>query len=170
MAEHRYHVDALSAAPPEVVFDVVADGPGWAGWAPGVSCASYEREGDPPPHGVGAIRRFGGARGPVSREEVVIYERPTHLAYRALSGPLPWTGYRADVHLTPGPGGKGTTIVWTGSFRSRVPGLRALIRRMVAGFARGLVAESERRHRAATEAGPDPDPPASGTTPEGAAA
>ena len=30
VSEHRYHVDGYSAAPPEVVFDVLVDGPGWA--------------------------------------------------------------------------------------------------------------------------------------------
>ena len=145
MAEHRYHVDGHSSAPPEVVFAVLADGPGWASWAPGVGRATYEVEGDPPPHGVGAIRRFGPRRGPVSREQVVAYEPPSLFAYRALSGPLPWKGYLSEVRLSPGPSGVGTTIEWTGSFRSRVPGLGAFIHRMVSGFARGLVAESERR-------------------------
>lgn len=150
MPEHRYHVDAHAAAPPAVVFDVLVDGPGWARWAPGVGRASYECEGDPAPHGVGAIRRFGPRRGPVSREEVVAFERPSFFSYRALSGPLPWSGYVSEVRLTPGPDGTATTIEWTGSFRSRVPGLGPFIHRMVTGFARGLVAESER------QASPDP--------------
>ena len=92
------------------------------------------------------IRRFGARRGPVSREEVVAHDRPTFFSYRALSGPLPWSGYVSEVRLSPGPGGRGTAIAWTGSFRSRVPGLGTVIHRMVAGFARGLVAESERVH------------------------
>ena len=145
MTEHRYHVDGYSEAPPEVVFEVLVDGPGWARWAPGVTSASYECEGDPAPHGVGAIRRFGPRRGPVSREQVVAYEPPTFFSYRALSGPLPWKGYLAEVRLSPGPAGVGTTIDWSGSFQSRMPGLGTLIHHMVAGFARGLVAESERR-------------------------
>jgi hypothetical protein len=94
---------------------------------------------------VGAIRRFGAGVGPVSREQVVAYERPGYFSYVSLSGPLPWHGYRAEVHLTPGPAGVGTTIDWTGSFQSRVPGLGTFIHRMVAGFATGLVSESERR-------------------------
>jgi hypothetical protein len=145
VSEHRYHVDGYSAAPPEVVFAVLVDGPGWAEWAPGVKAASYEREGDPAPHGVGAIRRFGAGRGPVSREQVVAFEPPRHFAYVALSGPLPWHDYRSEVRLAPGPAGVGTAVDWSGSFRSRVPGLGTFIHRMVAGFARGLVAGSERR-------------------------
>ena len=153
MTEHRYHVDGVSAAPPEVVFGVLADGPGWAGWAPGVSRAEYEQEGDPPPHGVGAIRRFGPSRGPVSREQVVVYEPPGLFVYVALSGPVPWRGYRSEVRLSPGPGGSGTAIDWSGSFESRVPGLGAFIHRMVAGFTRGLITESERQATAASSSG-----------------
>ena len=148
MSEHRYHVDGYSEAPPEVVFDVLVDGPGWAGWAPGLKAASYECEGEPAPHGAGAIRRFGAGKGPVSREQVVAYDRPGYFSYVSLSGPLPWHDYRSEVRLTPGPAGVGTRIDWTGSFRSRMPGLGTFIHRMVAGFARGLVSESE--HRAAT--------------------
>ena len=145
MSEHRYHVDGYSSAPSEVVFAVLVDGPGWADWAPGVKVATYECEGEPAPHGVGAIRRLGAGRGPVSREQVVAYEPSTFFAYAALSGPLPWKGYRAEVRLSPGPAGVGTRIDWTGSFESRVPGLGGFIHRMVAGFATGLVTESERR-------------------------
>ena len=124
---------------------MLVDGPGWARWAPGVSRASYECEGDPAPHGVGAIRRFGAARGPVSREQVVAYEPPSFFAYVSLSGPLPWRDYRSEVRLTAGPGGVGTAIDWGGSFRSRMPGLGTFIHHTVAGFVRGLVAESSRR-------------------------
>ena len=87
VSEHRYHVDGYSAAPPEVVFDVLVDGPGWADWAPGLKAASYECEGEPAPHGVGAIRRFGAGVGPVSREQVVAYERPDVLLLRVALGP-----------------------------------------------------------------------------------
>jgi hypothetical protein len=150
VTEHRYHVDGHSTAPLEVVFEVLVDGPGWARWAPGVRHATYECEGLPAPHGVGAIRRFGAGVGPVSREQVVAYEPPTFFAYRSLSGPLPWKGYLAEVRLSPDTEGTGTAIEWSGSFRSRVPGLGTFIHRMVAGFAEGLVVESERR------AGPPP--------------
>jgi hypothetical protein len=145
VSEHRYHVDGYSEAPPEVVFAVLVDGPGWARWAPGVKVATYECEGEPPPHGVGAIRRFGAGKGPVSREQVVAYEAPGYFSYVSLSGPLPWSDYRSEVRLRPGPAGAGTSIDWSGSFRSRVPGLRTFIHRTVAGFARGLAADSERQ-------------------------
>ncbi len=144
MAHHTYRIEATSAAPLEVVFAVLADGPGWASWAPSVGHASYEREGDPPPHGVGAIRRFGARVGPKSREEVVGYVEPSFFAYVALSGPIPLHGYRSEVRLAPTAAG-GTSIEWTGAFDSWAPGMGAFIRRLVGGFARGLVQESERQ-------------------------
>ena len=137
-----YDITVRSAAPPAVVFATVVDGPGWVRWAPGLGHASYEVEGSPAPHGLGAIRRFGAAKGPRSRERVVAYETDTHFAYEAISGPLPMKDYRADVRLTPD--GSGTRISWIGSFRSNMPGMGWFITRMVNGFAQGLVAESER--------------------------
>ena len=74
----------------------------WKTWTAFPS-TGLEREGDPAPDGVGAIRRFGfGSMG--SREEVVVFEPPTHLGYVLHSG-LPISGYRSDVTLTPTDGG-----------------------------------------------------------------
>ncbi|MBU6329968.1 MAG: SRPBCC family protein [Acidobacteria bacterium] len=142
MGERGYEIAVHSAAPPAVVFAVVADGPGWVRWT-ALGHASYEVEGTPAPHGVGAIRRLGAAFGPRSREQVVVYDPDHHFAYEALSGPLPMKDYRAEVRLTPAADG-GTDISWIGSFRSGVPGMGWFIARMVRGFAEGLVAESER--------------------------
>lgn len=141
MGEKGYDVTVRAAAPPAVVFAVLADGPGWTRWT-ALRHASYECEGDPAPHGVGAVRIFGAGFGPTSREQVVVFEPDTHFAYRALSGPLPMRDYRADVHLSSD--GDGTAIHWVGSFRSSMPGMGWFIARMVRGFAAGLVRESER--------------------------
>ncbi len=144
MGEKSYDIIVRSAAPPAVVFAVLVDGPGWVRWT-SLGHASYEVEGEPAPHGVGAIRLFGAGFGPRSREQVVAYEPDSAFSYIALSGPLPMKGYRADVRLTPDADG-GTSISWKGSFRSPLPGMGLFITRMVAGFAKGLVRESERRH------------------------
>jgi uncharacterized protein YndB with AHSA1/START domain len=140
-----YEVSAVSAAPPETVFDVLADGAGWSTWAGAMVVRSWwEREGDPPPGGVGAIRALG-LRRLGSREEIVAYERPTHLAYVILSG-LPVKRYRADVRLTPQAGG--TRITWHGVFVPKIPGtgplLRAFLVLAVGGFARRLAKHAER--------------------------
>ena len=55
-----YELTVASVAPPEAVFAVLADATRWHEWA-GVSVGTsvWEREGDPAPGGVGAIRRLG---------------------------------------------------------------------------------------------------------------
>jgi uncharacterized protein YndB with AHSA1/START domain len=126
-----------SEAPPARVFEVLADAPRWKDWAR-FSRSEYEREGDPPPHGVGAVRRFG-SRVAASREEVVAYEPPHHFAYVLLSG-LPVRNYRADVNLTPD--GAGTRITWTSTFEPKIPGtgriMSAFLGSVVRDFARRL--------------------------------
>jgi len=142
MGEKSYEITVRSSASPAVVFAIVADGPGWARWT-SLGHATYEAEGTPAPHGVGAIRLFGAGFGPKSREQVVVYEPDHHFAYVSLTGPLPMKNYRADVRLSSDPDG-GTVISWKGSFRSWMPGMGRFITRMVSGFANGLVRESER--------------------------
>jgi hypothetical protein len=144
MAHQTYRVDAVTSAGIEMVFGVLVDAPGWVDWAPGVGVASYEVEGEPRPHGVGAVRSLGARIGPRSREEVVEFDAPRFYAYEIRSAPIPARGYRAEVRLAPTASG-GTAIDWTGRFDSRVPGVAWFLRRTVAGFARGLVVESERR-------------------------
>ena len=143
MAQHSYDVAATSKAPPEVVFAVLADAPGWARWARGVRRATWEVEGDPAPGGIGAVRALGAGRRALSRERIVAFDPPHHLAYVIDSGPVPVRGYRADVRCTPEPGG-GTRITWTGSWTTRVPVVSTLLTRMVQGFATGAAREAER--------------------------
>ena len=139
-----YEVTARSGAPPERVFELLADAKSWPRWAgPLVGQASWEREGDPAPGGVGAIRKIG--RWPVfGREEIVVSEPPTHHAYTTLSG-NPVRNYRADVLL--GAGGGGTVIKWSATFEPLVPGtgraLEGVYRRLIGSFARRLAAFAE---------------------------
>ena len=108
------------------------------------------REGDPPPDGVGTLRRFAVGPGG-SQEEVVAFEPPRHLGYVAVRG-LPVRHYRADVHLDDVPGADGATgtrVTWRCEVEPKVPGtgplLRAVLRRMVAGFARRVCRYADRR-------------------------
>lgn len=131
-----------SEAAPDQVWRLLEDAPRWPTFA-GFSSASYEREGEPPPHGVGAIRSFG--TGPIrSREEVVTFEPPHRFAYVLLSG-LPVRGYRAEVTLTGD--GSGTRIAWRSSWAGTPPGLgRAMhwfLRRVVGDLARRLAKAAE---------------------------
>ncbi|MDQ1695045.1 MAG: hypothetical protein QOJ03_398 [Frankiaceae bacterium] len=140
-----YEVTVLSAAPPDKVFAVLADGAGWSRWAgPMVVRSWWEREGDPAPGGVGAIRALG-LKQIGSREEIVAYDPPGHLAYTVLKG-LPVRDYRADVHIEPA--GTGSRIVWSGTFTPKLAGtgsaLRLFLRTTIGGFARNLATYAER--------------------------
>ena len=144
MGKQSYLVEAFSTAPPEVVFDVIADGPGWSRWVKAIKRASWEVEGDPAPGGVGAIRRFDSPVGPPSRERIIEFDRPNHLAYDIVSSPLPIRDYRSDVHFEPL--GTGTRIVWRGTWTARLP-MAGFLRRTIGGFARALAREAERVQR-----------------------
>ncbi len=129
-----------SAASPERLFAVVEDAPRWKEWA-GFPFAEYEREGTPPPHGVGAVRRFG-SRFASTREEVVADDPPRHLAYRIVSG-MPVRDHRADVTLTPD--GTGTEIRWAATFAPKVPGTGWLLAAFLGAFQRRFVRRLVRR-------------------------
>jgi uncharacterized protein YndB with AHSA1/START domain len=144
-----YEVTTTSKASPQTVFAVLADGAGWSRWAgPMVLRSWWEREGTPAPGGVGAIRRLGLERVG-SREEIVAYDPPHHLAYTVLKG-LPVRDYRADVRIEPD--GAGSRIVWGGTFTPKVPGtapaLRLFLRTTIGSFARRLADYAERSQRA----------------------
>jgi uncharacterized protein YndB with AHSA1/START domain len=134
-----YEVTARSAAPPERVFAPLADATGWPQWAGSlIAHGSWEREGSPPPGGVGAIRKLG--RWPLyGREEIVRYEPPAHIAYTIVKG-QPVRNYYADVALTPDC--DGTLITWTATFDPLIPGtgklVTAFFRRIITTFANGL--------------------------------
>ena len=75
----------------------------------------------------------------ISREEVVEFERPTHLAYVLLAG-LPISNYRADVRLT-SLGERRTRILWIGTFESKgVTGaiMKRVLRFVLSDFVRRL--------------------------------
>ena len=139
-----YEVTARSAAPPERVFELLADATSWPRWAgPVIAHGSWERVGDPAPGGVGAIRKLG--RWPMfGREQIVAAEPPSHQAYTMLSG-NPVHNYRADIALAPA--GDGTLITWTATFEPSIPGtgllLEAVYRRLIGSFARRLAAHAE---------------------------
>jgi hypothetical protein len=136
---------ARTSAPREVVWDVLADVSSWRDWGDWHT-TELEREGDPPPGGIGAIRLT--ARRPLRvREQVEVWEPRTRFGYTLLSG-LPLRDYHSVVTLTDA-GGGGTNLHWESRFDVAVPGtgalLRWLVRRVLADIAAKLVAEAERR-------------------------
>jgi uncharacterized protein YndB with AHSA1/START domain len=146
-----YDLRVRAGAPAATVFTVLADATRWREWAGAmISTSDWEREGQPPPGGVGAIRKLG--RWPAfTREEILEFDPPSHLAYTIRSG-FPVRGYHADVDLDDD-GVGGSTIHWSGAFAPKVPGtgalLAAVLARIVLGYARAAAREAERQHRAA---------------------
>jgi uncharacterized protein YndB with AHSA1/START domain len=134
------------AAPPEIVFDVLTDPRRYTEITP-LRRAELEREGEPEPNGVGAIRVLGVA-GPPMREEVLAYERPRRFSYTLLSG-LPVRDHVGTVDLEPKDGG--TEVTYAVKTTPTIPlagpvfmaGLKKAIRDLIGGVAK----ESE--HRAA---------------------
>jgi hypothetical protein len=132
-----YRVEARTDAPPDAVWPLLGEARRWRDWS-FLTASDLEREGSPVPDGVGAVRRFT-RNGVGSREEVVAWDPPYHLAYRILSG-FPVRDYRADVTLEPA--GSGTRIEWAGSYDVKWPGtgrlIQAVLSRMMQRFADDL--------------------------------
>jgi uncharacterized protein YndB with AHSA1/START domain len=132
------------AAPPQTVFDVLTDHRLYSRMTP-LRKAELEREGEPAPNGVGAIRVFS-AVGPPLREEVVAYNPPERFSYRLLSG-LPVRDHVGTVELHPD--GEGTRMVYAVKTIPTVPlvggAVIAAIKQGVAALVRGISNESERR-------------------------
>jgi len=131
---YEFEASARSRAPAAAIWPLVGDASRWKEWA-WMTRTYLLREGEPPPDGVGALRRF--ALGPGgSQEEVVAWEPPRHLAYVVVRG-LPVRNYRADVLLEDD--STGTVVTWRCSVEPLVPGtgaaLRLVLRRIVRGFA-----------------------------------
>lgn len=122
---------ALSEAPVERVWELLADARSWSSWSRLTASGLAEDAPGPDPNAVGALRRFSVGPG-ASLERVVVYDPPCHLAYELVSG-LPIVGYRADVALAPRPAG-GTSIEWRASYRRRPPVVGAAIHAFLGWF------------------------------------
>ena len=143
MGPRRIEVTKHSAAAPDAVFALLADGNTWPRWSP-IESFELERPGDPPPEGVGAIRVFRRGRT-TGRDQIVEIVPGRRFGYASLSG-LPVRDYRAFVELAPD--GDGTTIRWQASFAPKVPGtgwlLERGLRRFLGECAAGVAAHAAR--------------------------
>ena len=132
------------AAPPETVFEVLTDHAKYSELTP-LRKSVLERQGEPAPNGVGAIRKLS-AVGPALREEVIAYEEPSRFSYTLLSG-LPVRDHVGTVELTPN--GGGTKMVYAVKTLPTVPVVGsvvvAAVKQAVKGLIGGIAAESERR-------------------------
>jgi hypothetical protein len=132
------------AAPPEIVFDVLTDHRRYTEIT-SLRKAELEREGEPAPNGLGAIRVLTVA-GPPMREEVIAYERPHRFAYKILSG-LPVRDHVGTVEMQPS--GDGTEIVYAVKTTPTLPlgGLvfMPVLKKAIRDLIGGVSKESERR-------------------------
>ena|SRR5436190_16615105 len=142
MASFRYVRQV--AAPPEVVFDVLTDHRRYNEITP-VRKAELEREGEPSPNGVGAIRSLTVVPPPM-REEVIAYERPNRFSYKVLSG-LPVRDHVGTVELKAANGG--TEIAYavksTPTLPLVGPVFMAILKKAIRDLIAGVTKESERR-------------------------
>lgn len=142
MASFRYVRQV--AAPPETVFDVLTDHRRY----PEITAlrkAELEREGEPAPNGLGAIRVLTLA-GPPMREEVIAYDRPHRFSYTILSG-LPVRDHVGTVELSPVDGG--TKVTYAVKTTPTIPfagaAVVAVLKQAIKGLLAGVAKESERR-------------------------
>lgn len=115
-------------APVQAVWDRYTDHVSWSEWA-GFGTVQLEREGTPPPNGVGCVRVFCNAGLKVVHEEVLAFEPPRRMTYRIVRGPVPLKDYLGEVLFEPKDGG--TRIIWRCQFDSKIPGLGGLCRTLI---------------------------------------
>jgi uncharacterized protein YndB with AHSA1/START domain len=85
-------------APIETVWDKLSNHVGMSQWGPGIT-VTMDKPGTTDPNGVGAVRRIASwGPGPDIVEEVVTFEAPHVLGYKAVSG-TPFPGYAGEVRL-----------------------------------------------------------------------
>jgi uncharacterized protein YndB with AHSA1/START domain len=140
------------AAPPEVVFEVLTDHRRYAEITP-MRKSVLEREGEPAPNGVGAIRVLSSV-GPPLREEVIAFHPSSRFSYKLLSG-APVRDHVGTVELTPSGSDSGTKVVYAVHTTPTLPLLGgavvAVVRLAIKQLLDGIAKESERRAVASTE-------------------
>ena len=132
------------AAPIEIVWDTLSNHVGMMSWGPGVT-VTMDRPGTADANGLGAVRRIATpGPGPDIVEEVVTYEPPNVMGYKALSG-TPFPGYTGEVRLTPA--GAGTHITWTISSTASFPLVKAPLKAISQVLMRLLARAAVKAHR-----------------------
>ena len=132
------------------VWPLIGEAHRWKEWT-FLTRSEVELPGDPPPDGVGAVRRVHQVRDRIARQQVVAWDPPRRLGLRRRAGASPVRRYRADVHLAPD--GTGTTVTWAATFDELVPAtgrlMSAVLTRMISRFASGAAAYAGKLHEEA---------------------
>jgi uncharacterized protein YndB with AHSA1/START domain len=141
----EFTLTRTTTAPIETVFNTLTDHRAIADYVWAVRRSTLDREGDPAPNGVGAIRRLE-AVGPPVVEEIIDYQRPVRYAYKLLSG-APVRDHVGTVELRES--GTGTEVSWHLRSTAKIPGLDWLLapvlRRVIGELFKGAIAAAERR-------------------------
>ena len=141
MAQLHVEAEGVAQAPPEAVWELVANADRYSEWGPW-SASGYENLGAQVPDGAGVIRwmRYGRT---TTVEKVLESERARRLVYTVVKG-IPVRNYRAEVTLSPV--GEGTHIRWTASWDRTLPGrvVHRTLRGLYPDIVGRLIAAAER--------------------------
>jgi uncharacterized protein YndB with AHSA1/START domain len=111
------HVTRSIPAPATAVFDLLADHARYDRFR-AINGSELLREGQPPPNGVGALRRIK-VRPLTFEEEITAYERPTRLDYLIVKLNVPFEHHGGSIRLSSEDGS--TLVDWRSSFTVPVP-------------------------------------------------
>jgi ribosome-associated toxin RatA of RatAB toxin-antitoxin module len=133
------HVERRIPAPPERVFELLADHAAYDRFRP-IDASELVSEGEPPPNGIGAMRRI--RVGPIRfEEEITAYEPSTRLDYLIVRLNVPFDHQGGSIRMRAEDGG--TQVDWTSTYRVPIPVIGGLSERVWApvltrGFRRVL--------------------------------
>jgi hypothetical protein len=128
-------------APIGRVFDAFTDHRRYSEMTP-MRKSELEKEGDPAPNGIGAVRKLTLV-GPPIVEEVVGYERPGYFAYKAIKG-LPVKEHLGEIRLSE-TGNDATRVSYTVSYTPSIPGpaVGLILKQAISGLLRGIAKSVE---------------------------
>jgi ribosome-associated toxin RatA of RatAB toxin-antitoxin module len=120
------HVTRTIPASAEAVFDRLADHANYDRFRP-IHASELLREGEPPPNGVGALRRIK-VRPFTFEEEITAYDRPSRFDYLIVKLNFPFEHHGGSITLTPA--GEATRVDWQSSFTVPTPVVGGVMERV----------------------------------------
>jgi uncharacterized protein YndB with AHSA1/START domain len=111
------HVARTIPAPPESVFDLLADHANYDRFRP-IHASALLRGGEPAPNGVGALREIK-VRPLRFEEEITAYERPSRLDYRIVKLNVPFEHHGGSILLSRD--GDATHVDWRSTYTVPTP-------------------------------------------------
>lgn len=139
----EFTLTRTTTAPIKTVFEALTDHRAIADYVWAVRRSTLDREGNPAPNGVGAVRRIE-AVGPAIVEEIIDYQRPARYAYKMLSG-APVRDHVGTVELREE--GTGTVVSWHLRSTPKISGidwlLLPVLKRVIGELLKGAVKAAE---------------------------